>query len=436
MASDDDKVAEINLDTLIDATVAQTTDSDDAQPDMDLDDPEAWLEQMLNDDLALDIDMEPPPIKPSEDAVFAIEGAGDTAVQPETDDVPKDLVETAIEIEPEPEPEAKSTIEDLSDDPEALLAQLLSDDFDIDVEMQPPAIKPSEDAVYVTGGADSSIVEDDTPPEPEADLVLDTVPDEIEAVESDIISDVPEDPDEAMAWLEQLAAQQGAAIEELPSVSDTDTEPTLPSWMAEDLEADVLDDNLAADLALEQDAEVEETPLDEDVSSELPDWLGSADEERSAVGATDWLQSLPEVDMETWLSAEEEATVTGSTEEVILPDTGPLSAPPQMLAEEEIADDLFEPVSEPLTGAYSVDEAQLTVAQDALADGRLDEAISQYKQLVTAGSGMMTIISELEQAAEANPEKPAFYQVLGDAYMRNGQLQKALASYRSALDQM
>jgi cytochrome c-type biogenesis protein CcmH/NrfG len=26
--------------------------------------------------------------------------------------------------------------------------------------------------------------------------------------------------------------------------------------------------------------------------------------------------------------------------------------------------------------------------------------------------------------------------VLGDAYMRNGQLQKALASYRAALDQM
>jgi cytochrome c-type biogenesis protein CcmH/NrfG len=26
--------------------------------------------------------------------------------------------------------------------------------------------------------------------------------------------------------------------------------------------------------------------------------------------------------------------------------------------------------------------------------------------------------------------------VLGDAYMRNGQLQKALSSYRSALDQM
>jgi len=49
---------------------------------------------------------------------------------------------------------------------------------------------------------------------------------------------------------------------------------------------------------------------------------------------------------------------------------------------------------------------------------------------------MMSIIAELELATEANPQTPALSQILGDAYMRNGQLQKALASYRAALDQM
>jgi hypothetical protein len=45
------------------------------------------------------------------------------------------------------------------------------------------------------------------------------------------IPDVPEDPDEAMAWLERLAADQGASLDELPSLSarpaetaDTDTD--------------------------------------------------------------------------------------------------------------------------------------------------------------------------------------------------------------------
>ena len=91
---------------------------------------------------------------------------------------------------------------------------------------------------------------------------------------------------------------------------------------------------------------------------------------------------------------------------------------------------------EPSTGAYSVDEAKLNVAQESLADGRIDDALTQFKELVSEGAGMMAIIAELEQAADAHPQTPALFQVLGDAYMRNGQLQKALASYRSALNQM
>ena len=114
----------------------------------------------------------------------------------------------------------------------------------------------------------------------------------------------------------------------------------------------------------------------------------------------------------------------------------PIRAPAATPIPDRLDDDLFEPVLEPSTGAYSVDEARLNVARNALDDGRLAEAISQFKEMVAEGSGMMTIIAELEQAADAHPRTPALSQVLGDAYMRNGQLQKALASYRTALDQM
>jgi cytochrome c-type biogenesis protein CcmH/NrfG len=76
------------------------------------------------------------------------------------------------------------------------------------------------------------------------------------------------------------------------------------------------------------------------------------------------------------------------------------------------------------------------LAQEALSNGRINEAIAQFKELVASGSGMMTIIAELEQAADLYAQVPALSQVLGDAYMRNGQLQKALASYRFALDKM
>ncbi|MCP4418771.1 MAG: hypothetical protein GY805_19315, partial [Chloroflexi bacterium] len=390
------------------------------------------------------IEMEPAAIKPSEDAVFVTDDTADVAIEPEPEAEPSepvveaiDFAETAVEpeqtaVDDEPDPG------DLSDDPEAWLEQMLNDDMALDIEMEPAAIKPSEDAVYVTDDVVDEDTVDDDEMLPETDLVSSPPVDASEMAETDIIADVPDDPDEAMAWLEQLAARQGAAMDELPSVTDAEAEPILPSWMEQDMEVfeeDAVETAVSPDAPIEEETPEEETS-DEDVASELPDWLDSVESEVKVAGETDWLRSLPEIDMETWLSAEEEATATGSMEEPPVPDTGPLSTPPQTSSTEDLDDNLFEPVMEPSTGAYSVDEAQLGVAQDAMSDGRLDDAVSQFKQLVTAGSGMMTIISELEHAAEDNPQKPIFYQVLGDAYMRNGQLQKALISYRSALNQM
>ena len=293
----------------------------------------------------------------------------------------------------------------------------------LDVDMEPPPIKPSEDAMFVTDDA----------------LQAETEPDEIAAedVETDIIAEMPEESDEATRWLEQLAARQGAALEELPTVTDADAEPSMPDWMSVDLEDEIDEETEAVDdTAVTSGLSEEAIALDEDVDAEMPDWLDSDDDSGSGFGQTGWLTNLPEVDVETWLSAEEEATTAGPVEEPAVPDTGPLRSQPVIEPDPEPVDDLFEPVLEPTTGAYSVDEARLEVAQKALSDGRVNEAISQFKGLVAEGAGMMTIIAELEQAADAHPKAPALYQVLGDAYMRNGQLQKALASYRTALDQM
>jgi cytochrome c-type biogenesis protein CcmH/NrfG len=56
--------------------------------------------------------------------------------------------------------------------------------------------------------------------------------------------------------------------------------------------------------------------------------------------------------------------------------------------------------------------------------------------LVDAGGGMMALIADLEMVSTEHPEQPLFRHLLGDAYMRNGQLQKALDTYRMALDQI
>ncbi|MAT96547.1 MAG: hypothetical protein CL608_05335 [Anaerolineaceae bacterium] len=426
-ASVDDAEPEEAAETIVDET-------DDAELSLE-DDPEAWLEQMLGDDMSLDVDMEPPPIKPSEDAVYVTDDAPEPEPEAEIelDEAVEEEMETAVSAAAIEEDEAEVDELNLEDDPEAWLEQMLSGDNALDVDMEPPPIKPSEDAMYVTD--DARMV--DAPAEAGSEAG--------EIDEADIIADVPDDPDEAMAWLEQLAARQGADLEELPSVTDTDAEPEMPGWMAQDLEELEAEPDLEPAEPVEEDDEETAVSLDtseirsevEDIDDELPDWLDEEPRGRM-LGQTDWLRALPEVDVDTWLSAEEEATITSATDEIVLPDTGPLtSSLPSTPDEEEIDEDmLFEPVLEPSTGAYSVDEAKLGVAQEALSAGRIDEAITQFKELVAAGSGMMSIIAELEQAAEAYPQAPALSQVLGDAYMRNGQLQKALASYRAALDQM
>ncbi len=423
-----------------------------AEADLDFDmgdDPEAWLEQMLSGDMMLDIDMEPPPIKPSEDAMFVTGDAAAAEVveapEPETVPEPELVVAESIDEwadaadfdEADEESDAVAEAEsdqfdmaDMMDDPEAWLEQLLSNDSLMDVEMEPPPIKPSEDAMFVTGDAQAQEPEAAVEPEPE---LAEDQPDELPDVATDIISEIPEDDEAAVAWLEQLAARQGAALEELPTLQDRDVDLDMPDWMVQDL------DELTGESDLEPAAAerpVESGAADDDIDAELPDWLDDDSEDERVVGETAWLRSLPEVNMDTWLAAEEEATLAGQDEEVELPDSGPLRAASTQPVPELLDDDLFEPVLEPSTGAYSVDEARLMVAREALGDGRLTEAVAQFKELVAEGTGMMTIIAELEQAADAHPRMPALSQVLGDAYMRNGQLQKALVSFRTALDQM
>jgi hypothetical protein len=53
-----------------------------------------------------------------------------------------------------------------------------------------------------------------------------------------VVDDVPDDLDEAMAWLEQLAARQGAPLDELPTVNALPDEVLTPAGLADDVPED------------------------------------------------------------------------------------------------------------------------------------------------------------------------------------------------------
>ncbi|MBK8988572.1 MAG: tetratricopeptide repeat protein [Chloroflexi bacterium] len=218
----------------------------------------------------------------------------------------------------------------------------------------------------------------------------------------------PEDPDEAMAWLERLAARQGAPLDELPSVP-TDSQPVegIADWM---FAADAVE--TAADEGFEQGlfdsmptgdadwtadgAELEgieleeldiepvevlltaaaiteepEDAIEDDLSLAVPDdpdelmaWL-----ERLAARQGAPLDELPSIDAETWL--DEPLTKTPSLE----------ALEPELEALE--SEDEFWPAAMGLETAVS-DASQPDLLPEALED--LDETMAWLEGL-TAGQG-------------------------------------------------
>lgn len=89
------------------------------------------------------------------------------------------------------------------------------------------------------------------------------------AVDEFAAADIPDDPEAAMAWLEQLAARQGAPLEELPTITQTPVESTQPAETAiesislEEFTSQIPDDPEAAMAWLEQLAARKRAPLEE-----------------------------------------------------------------------------------------------------------------------------------------------------------------------------
>ncbi len=65
--------------------------------------------------------------------------------------------------------------------------------------------------------------------------------------------------------------------------------------------------------------------------------------------------------------------------------------------------------------------------------GENDRAYDVFQKLVKSGKNLDTVVSHLEDIGKSDKATPLWMQLLGDAYMRNDQLQQALDAYKSAL---
>jgi tetratricopeptide (TPR) repeat protein len=362
------------------------------------------------------------------------------------------------------------------------------------------------------------------------------------AVDLDEMGEMPEDVDEAMAWLEQLAARQGAPLEELPTVSEAEIppaaeaelpphelettllsaeepapdwlrelepepaavveEPELPEWLHEPAEVEIEEPSVTEPAAAVEEAEppewlrepaeveAEEPSVTEPAAAveepELPEWLREptldlAEEEVEELELPEWLREpAPEVvgeeveepsaaepadlveepELPEWLRepapelAEEEAEALPVAEPAALAEEEVPAPPPEELEaapEPEVAvPPEPEPVTvvaeEALTGIPAFRQqldaepddhvTRLALARALTDDGVLEEALAEYGELVASGQELDDAVADLERVVQSSPRNTLARRVLGDAYMKQNRLSKALEAYRQALDSL
>ena len=309
-------------------------------------------------------------------------------------------------------------------------------------------------------------------------------------VSAEAPTDISEmDADSAFAWMEALAAKQGAEEGSLVTTPEERPE-TAPEWVTETIqeEPEMKEGDLAAavsdELPATQDYQVGvpegiepsieptmETPPPQTATpeAEIPDWLRSYEEEQRTQepawkpDETFTPETVAEEELPDWLkdepvqepAAEVTPPVPELTQQVTaeipsvdapsempewlralqesqpVPETPQQSTPPETTWVPEFKS--TPPASEkavPQPAPISSDA--LALAQATLRSGDVEAAAEQYTQIINAGQNLDTVIQDLHTALDQHPVDVSLWQALGDAYIRSNRVQEALDAYTKA----
>lgn len=270
-------------------------------------------------------------------------------------------------------------------------------------------------------------VTDNEEPQSETNAI-DIYPTGTESSEVETASDETslDDADEAFAWLESLAANQGAEEETLITAPENRQEIT-PEWLQQEQPS------------VEQEpspnewvAESSEATPGETNEEDLPDWLLmelAEQESQSNNQETVIEQSIREPSVDEWLRDIEKESELGLLQddsaekpaEVDFTTAWSLDQQPSAFEEEPVE-----------SAAPAAEITTLQEAQDALNRGRVDAALVVYNRFIQQGEYLEETIHDLRDALYRYPIDINIWQAIGDAYARNNQLQEALDAYTKA----
>ncbi len=277
-----------------------------------------------------------------------------------------------------------------------------------------------------------------------------------EAIEPHIEEEAPTpmEPEEMPSWLQELRAEaevseeftprrSEAPMEELPVGAPEEAE--VPSWLrelraqAEEGQTDILRETA--------EAAAEEVPLPPLEAEELPSWLRELRAEAAPQGPSPafgedeaTIEELTAEEPEAWPEEEREPLPEAYEPAEVVRDERP--APPEIARQAEEAGAAPRRDQPPAPGSAPDDyheyleanprdhSVRLALARAYSQKGDLDRAAEQYEVLLSYGSMVEEVKDDLKAAAEGAPDHLPTHELLADAYMRSGDLQKALDKYR------
>ena len=268
-------------------------------------------------------------------------------------------------------------------------------------------------------------------------------------VQEEIRAETPEEPatpaapEEMPSWLQELQVETevaegvtpeepGPPVEALPLMALEEED--IPSWLRE-LRAQA-EEGETGILMEKAEAAAEEVPLAPLEEDELPSWLRELQAEATDIG----LAAAPTAGVISIEEMEGAEPPVGAREEPSVPEEEP--SLPEAILEYE-AETLAAPAEATGGPAWALEDyvehlrsnprdqrARLALARAYSQAGDLDQAVEHYEVMLSFGSMVEEVKDDLESTAQSAPEHLPTHELLADAYMRTGELQKALDKYR------
>ncbi len=413
----------------------------------DMDATMAWLEGLASRQGADEETLLTPPEERPETPPEWVQALGDQVSEPgmfNTTDETAPTIEAIEEIVPtdmEIQPDETSLIEDEL----AALGVVLTLSAKTDEIESAPTEELPDWLVESLEEEEQSLSPDTAETEWSDAVTPQSAPLEAHGVDSDkSVSTQPLDEDATFAWLESLAARQGAEEDTL-LVPPEQREQAIPDWLQEEslskteppaaFEESVHEVPIPQILPERNDTSVEPTvELEETVEDTQPVVLRTSEPLPS--GVTEEKTTQPSNTSDTYVSEAEQESVpdwlqTLEKENETITSPAPSEWVPEFEPPiEEIPAAIIAESEPSLEGASSDD--LLKAAQAALEAHNVERALQSYNHLISKGDYLEETIHDLRDALYRYPIDTAIWQTLGDAYMRSNRLQEALEAYTKA----